>query len=100
MQIDYTISIGNIFTIVAIVFSVVASWYALKQVVAMLSLRVALMENDIKEVAVKVDKITTIMSNQAVYEERLLNMQRQLEDLKRGEGFVLPLGGKKYDHDK
>jgi hypothetical protein len=45
----------------------------------------------LKEVEADVKAIGTILVNQASQNERISSLERQLQEMKHGEGFVLPL---------
>ena len=87
-MIDSTISIGNIIEIVMIAVGGIGVMLKLGN---RITTSHELVAYRLREVETDVKNIGTILVNQATQNERISSIERQLQEMKHGEGFVLPL---------
>lgn len=92
IAIDWTVSVGNLLAIFAIVGTAIAAWFGLKQFIAVLGLRMDTAERRMDGIDARLSDIVTILKQQAVAEERMNQFRRELDDMKHGHGFVFNLG--------
>jgi K+/H+ antiporter YhaU regulatory subunit KhtT len=83
MVIDYTITVGNIIEIAAITAGGVLVLISLKNTVANLKIDVDGMQQEIK-------KLAAVLTEMAVANNRLTNIEEDIRELKHYRGFVLP----------
>ena len=83
IMIEQSITVGNIIEIITIACGGVAVFFTLKQTVSNISSKVEDMQVEIKELA----KIITQM---AVTDIRLTNLEQDVRELRHGEGWILP----------
>jgi hypothetical protein len=92
MAIDWTINAG---TLLVMVGGMLGAFYGLRLIVAKLELRVTFMQETLglrlANVENGVQGVSDILRQQAVQTEQIGNLQRQIDEMKRGEGFILPL---------
>jgi len=79
--VDMTISIGNLLTIAAFLVGGIGFVYTIRADVRSQGDRISSVEDEIKE-------IKTVVVAQARNEERLNAMDRRIDDLRRGRGFI------------
>jgi len=89
MQLEATISVGNILTIVAMIGSWIAAFYAMRADIRVLNAEVKLL-------AIAVEKIGDILQTLARQDQRLISIESQIEDLKHGRGFVFEFGAQPH----
>jgi hypothetical protein len=83
VMIEQSITVGNIIEIITIACGGVAVFFTLKQTVTNISSKVDGMQIEIKELA----KIITQM---AVTDIRLTNLEQDVRELRHGDGWILP----------
>lgn len=81
MTVDWSIRVADILSIVGFLIVAIAPVMVMKGDIRLLGLRVTHLEQDMGRFA----EILNLMGR---YEERMLNMQREISDLKRGRGFI------------
>lgn len=81
LQFDGTISIGTLVEVTTFV----GAWVA---TVTKFNNRLGNVETNQKEQSAKLDSLTQIQNLQARFDERMSSMRRDLEELKRGKGFI------------
>lgn len=81
MVVDYTITIGNIIEI---------STLAGGGMIAIASLRstVGNMKSDLADVKKEIKKVTDVLVQMAVTDQRVTNIEQDMRDMKRGKGFI------------
>ena len=87
-MIDYTITIGNIIEIGAIIGGGGAAMITLRGTVMNL-------KNDMTDMKTEIKKVGDVLIKMAVTDTRLTNIEQDVRELKHGEGFVFPLGARK-----
>lgn len=80
-MIDYSITIGNILQIVAIAGGGV---YVLVRQAIMFGL----MEKELATMQTEISKIAKIVTDNAVMQQRILNIEEDIRDIKKGRGFI------------
>ena len=85
-MIDYTITIGNIIEVSAILGG---GAYAVLQMKG----TVTNLKNDMTDMKIEIKKVGEVLIQMAVTDNRLTNLEQDIRELKHGEGFVLPLRG-------
>lgn len=90
IQIDYTITAGNIIEIGSILIGGLYALATIKSNVGLLKTEVGEMQNEIK-------KITDILINQADQNRRIIHLEDDLRELRHGRGFVQ--GQRGIDHE-
>lgn len=86
-MIDYTVGVGNLIQIVAFVATAIYG-------IAVLRGTVGTLKSDMVEVKDELKKVAEVLKELAVTNKRLDYLEEDLRELKHGEGFVLPLGGR------
>jgi hypothetical protein len=92
VAIDWSISVGNILTILTLLVTIAGGYIRLMMRVDRMELKFVGMSEATAALAVTVTKIGTLLTQSAILEHRLDRAEQDIHDLKRGEGFVLPLG--------
>lgn len=87
---DWTINIGHIGTIVVAFITILTVFNKLKW-------RVELMETHLEKMDKSLESIASILRNQDVQREQIIGLQRQIDEMKHGEGFVLPFGRSAFE---
>lgn len=86
-MIDWTINIGHILTFVGFVATLVSFIYAVKgQVIGM--------KVEIKAIRQELTKMSDVLITLGRQDERLTAMDRRIDDLQHGRGFVLEVPNK------
>lgn len=80
-MIDYTISIGNLLTIGSILGG--GFYILIKQ-----SITHTLMEKQLDTMQKEISKIADIVTDNAVMQQRMLNIEEDIRDIKKGRGFI------------
>lgn len=81
MVIDYTISIGNIAEVGSIILG--GLFFLIKT-----SGKVTSFTNDMVYLKEKVKLISELVTSKAVMEKQILNIEEDIKDLRRGDGFI------------
>ncbi len=81
LQFDGTISVGTLIEVVVLV----AGWTA---TVTKINGRLKVVENNQEKHDVKLNALTNISNLQARFDERMASVRRDIEELKRGRGFI------------
>ena len=81
MIIDYTITIGNIVEIGSIL---IGGIYAL----ATIKSNVSVIKTEVDEMQAEIKKISEVLINQADQNRRIIHLEDDVRDLRRGEGFI------------
>jgi len=99
MTFNPEVSLSGLITIVLFIFGAAGAWFGLKQLVAVMVQRIAIIERDmgtinsnIQSVENDVKGIAAILTVQAVQTRTLEFLQTQINEMKHGEGFIFPLG--------
>jgi DNA repair ATPase RecN len=85
---DYTISIGNILTIVTIIGSVFALVYNMKGDIGLIKNDVFHLQKSQEALAEAFAQLGKILTQVAVQDNRLNMMEKRLDELSHGKGFV------------
>lgn len=81
MTFDYTITAGNVLEACGFIIGGLYALASLKSTVRTLSRDVVQMQTEIK-------KIGDVVTNQAVHAQRILNLEQDFRDLRRGNGWI------------
>ena len=91
IAVDWTISVGNLLTIVIIGLGAMSAFYRLQGDLRVLRHEFRNMEAVQLNLQENLTSLTTIMTQIAVQQTRLDMLQTDIEDMKHGRGFVLDL---------
>lgn len=80
MTVDWSIRVADIISIVGFLIVAIAPVIVMKGDIGLIGLRVTHLEEDI-------GRFTGLLNLMGRYEERMANMQREIDELKRGRGF-------------
>jgi type II secretory pathway component PulJ len=103
INVDWTISIGNIITVVILSLGALSAYYQLKGDFRVLNQQVTGLTMVQEEINTTLGTLTTVLTQLAVQEVRLngqdhrfARLEKDLDDLRAGEGFKLPfpMGGR------
>ena len=89
MTLDWTVNVGHVLTFMGFIGMIFGFVYALRFEVRGLRGAVGTIQDDVRAVETEIKKISEVMVTLARQEERLTAMDRRLEDLRHGHGFVL-----------
>lgn len=84
MNIDYTITIGNIGEVGTIVIGGIIALATMRNTIKNL-------KDDMIDMKTEIKKVGEVLIKMAVTDTRLNNLEADLRELKHGEGFVFPL---------
>jgi len=79
---DWHVSIGTIVEVVAILTGGLFFMWSMKA-------RVDLMSTEISGLKTEVTKLADILTKLAVYDQRLLNIEKDIDEMRHGIGFVV-----------
>jgi len=82
MIVNWSVDIGNLLAVATFLITGTGVIYTIRESLKTLVLRVNLLESEVK----KLSEILVALGRQ---EERLTAMDRRIDDLRRGKGFVL-----------
>lgn len=99
MTVDWSIRFADVLSIVGFLTVAVGAVMVMKGDIGLLGLRLAHLEDTVKKETEiqnkKIDKqsedigrFAELLNMMGRYEERMINMQREINDLKRGRGFI------------
>lgn len=96
VTVDWTISVGNILTVLVLSLGALSAFYRIQGDLRVLRHDFRNLETTQVGIGESLDVLGKALTQIAVQQTRLDIIERDLADLKRGEGFVLPLpaGGK------
>lgn len=81
MTIDPAIRVGDLITIVAFLIGGLGFAWSMRGDLKMLA-------RDVEAHGQKIDKLETIITAQAVQDQRLTDLDRRIEELRHGRGFI------------
>lgn len=84
MNIDPTITVGNLIEIAAIIGGGLLALVTLRSTVNTL-------KNDMTDMKTEIKKVGEVLIQMAVTDTRLNNLEQDVRDLRHGEGFIFPL---------
>jgi hypothetical protein len=87
MNIDYSINVGHLITIAAILFAGAGFYW--RQLYDGRTFK-----SDIKEIKLDLKTLNEAMSNQKLIEHRLIQLEKWWDELRRGKGFIVDDGRK------
>lgn len=76
----------------------VTAFFAMKIQLAVLSVKLDAHVEVIKKIEIQVAKITDVISDQRMLDQRLGHAEQDIRDLQRGEGHVMPFTKSPYEH--
>jgi TolA-binding protein len=86
MQFDLSVRLGEVLTLVGFIATMIGAAYVVREQVKSLTNRMVSVETELK-------KMTDVMVQLGRQDERLNSMDRRIDDLQHGRGFVLELPG-------
>lgn len=89
LQFDATINLGHVLMAVGFLGGGYAFVLAMKSEIKMLAKDILLQNVKIDNQGVEITKLGQILINQAVSNERMNNLDKQIDDLRHGRGFVV-----------
>jgi len=88
MLIDYSVSIGNILTIITVIFSVVGLVYSMKNDIALLQNDMSHVQSAQKGTTDAVTQMGKVLTSVAVQDTRISMVEKRVDELSHGRGFV------------
>jgi hypothetical protein len=88
MTFEPTIKVGDLLTVVAILLGGLGFLWTMRGELNMLAQKLQLQSEDLRMQSTKLEKLAEVITLQAVQSERLNQMDRRIEDLRHGRGFV------------
>ncbi len=85
MSVDYNVNLAEIATLILAGGSIIISHVAATRI---LGYRMKAVETQVQAHSRELTTLTNIIGNQRVMEERMQTMRRDLDDLRRGKGFI------------
>lgn len=89
-MIDYTINIGVILQVLAVIGGVIAFLRKENTVKRKEDAVAITLTNDVNYIKEKVKSISELVTSRAVMEKDIMNMKEDIRELRHGDGFVLP----------
>src|SRR5258705_8076562 len=86
--IEYTISVGNILTIVGVVGSTMALLYSMKGDIVVVKHDIHYLQESHRALTEAFTNLGKVLTQVAVQDNRLNMMERRMDELSHGEGFV------------
>lgn len=90
--VDWSITLGNMIEIVVIAVGGIVFAVRMQGRVDLLALEVTHVKDQLKLMAQSFDQVSDVLTKVALQDQRIVNLERRLEELAHGEGFVYPLG--------
>jgi hypothetical protein len=97
VAIDWTISVGNLLTIVVLMGSLIAGYVRLMMRVDRMEIKADVMADAMATLAETVKHLGALLGANKVIEHRLDRAEQDIHDLQHGESFVMPLMGRKAE---
>lgn len=91
MTFDWTISLGSLITAAAFVFGGIAFIWTMRTDIKILDGRIGRIEDTMNHVTETMVQLARQEERQNSLEERMGRTERRMDDLARGEGFLLPI---------
>lgn len=88
MIIEYSVSIGNILTILAVVGSVMALLYSMKGDITIVKHDVHYLQQSHKALTEAFNQLGKILTQVAVQDQRLNMLERRVDEIAHGKGLV------------
>lgn len=88
LTIDWTVSIGNILTIGALLATIVSVFYNMKFDIGVLRVGMKHLEDRQSLLNDAFTQLSKILTQVAVQDTRIAMLEKTMDDLKRGKGFV------------
>lgn len=97
VQIDWTVSVGNMLTVVILGFGAITAFFRVQGDIRVIVQELESLDKHQVALESSINQMTQIMSQVAVQSNRIDHLEEDLRELKHGEGFVLPMlrGGPK-----
>jgi hypothetical protein len=93
LVVDYTITIGNLIEIASILGGGVLVLMALKGDVSSLKTGARELRHDFSEMQLEIKKIGDVLVTQADQNRRIMHLEEDVRDLRRGRGFIRTVPG-------
>lgn len=87
-MIEYTVSIGNILTIVSVIGSVVTLVYNMKNDISLVKNDIFHLQKSHEALTEAFSQLGKILTQVAVQDSRLSMIEKRLDELSHGKGFV------------
>lgn len=86
--IDWTISLGNILTILSVVGSVITLVYSMKNDISILKRDIDYLQDSHKALTEAFNQLGKILTQVAVQDQRLNMLEKRVDEIAHGKGFV------------
>lgn len=86
--IEYTVSIGNIFTIFSVVGSVMALMYSMKGDITIVKHDIHYLQESHRSLTEAFAQLGKVLTQVAVQDQRLVAMEKRVDELAHGAGFI------------
>jgi hypothetical protein len=91
VAIDWTISVGNILTLLTLIAGIIGLSLTHVRRVDHLEIRVDGLKLAMEGMAIAIKQVADVLTAQRVFESRLDRVEQDVRELRHGEGYVLPL---------
>jgi len=90
MVVDWTFRVSDFVSLLGFVISAVSIILLMKSDIRAVGLRLGFLEENVKGLTQKIDQLSQILNLMGKFEERMGALRRDVEDLRRGRGFITP----------
>jgi hypothetical protein len=87
-MIDYTITVGNIIEIAVLAAGGITAVTVMRNSVSNLGKDLGRMEAEVSDMKIEVKQVGKVLSEMALHDLRLTNVEQDLREMKHGRGFV------------
>ena len=87
-SIDWSISLGNILTIVSVIGSVITLVYSMKNDISILKRDIDYLQDSHKALTEAFNQLGKILTQVAVQDQRLNMLEKRVDEIAHGKGFV------------
>lgn len=87
-MIEWTVSVGNILTILAVIGSVITLVYSMKNDISILKRDIDYLQDSHKALTEAFNQLGKILTQVAVQDQRLNMLEKRVDEIAHGKGFV------------
>jgi hypothetical protein len=91
MTFDWTVSLGNILTLLTMVVAMLTAYIAIRVEVSVMKLEIVYLAEAVKNISSILTSIAVQDVTLESYGKRLDRMEKDIDLLRQGEGFIFPL---------
>lgn len=88
MIVDYTVSVGNILTILSVIGSVIALVYNTKNDISILKRDIDYLQDSHKALTEAFNQLGKVLTQVAVQDQRINMLEKRVDEIAHGKGFV------------